>query len=125
MTERKKILIVEDETLIFMFIQMQLKKQGFMVCHNAPDCKKALDVFHNENPDLILMDIRIGNGPDGIETSQIIKKEKSDIPIIFMTGYDEDEVRAKALATNPIAFIIKPIDVEQVTKIIDKHFTQG
>ena len=55
------------------------------------------------------MDIGIAGDKDGIETAEIINKDHN-IPIIFMTGNSDSSTTERALATNPVEILLKPID---------------
>ena len=77
---RKTILLVEDEYLIAMDEAAQLKQAGYAVIH-AYSGKQAIEIVKATPPaiDLILMDITLGHGLDGVETAQIILRDY-DIP---------------------------------------------
>lgn len=67
---KKKILVVEDERLIALEIATRLQRLGFNVCYDAVDAEEAIMQVRNFEPDMILMDIKIGGNIDGIETAK-------------------------------------------------------
>jgi CheY-like chemotaxis protein len=103
------ILIVEDNFIIQMFLEEVLLSTGDHTIKTANNAVKALLVLEDYKPDVILMDISIGPGLDGIEVAEIIK-EKYRIPIVFLTGNSDKSTITRANKTNPIHFIFKPID---------------
>ena len=105
----EKILIIEDDMIIQLFISKVLKNAGFEISGEGRSCKQALELVAKTKPDLILMDIGIVGDKDGIETAELINKDY-DIPILFMTGNSDSTTTERARATNPIDILLKPID---------------
>ena len=102
-----KILIVEDEMIIGANISLQLSKLGYDVIGIISRGEEALNFVRQNQPDIILMDIQLKGGLDGIETTQLILKE-FQIPVIYLTANSNDEYFKRAKATHPFAFISKP-----------------
>ena len=113
-----KILVIEDDMIIQLFIKKVLKNAGFEITGLARDCDKALELLTTTTPDLILMDIGISGNKDGIETAELINKDYN-IPIIFMTGNSDVSTTKRAKKINPIDILIKPISENQLkTKLL-------
>lgn len=113
----KKILVVDDEELIIRSLRKLLEKNGFVV-FVAKNGQDALAMVEEENFDLIVADIRMP-GINGVETVQSIyetlqKKKLKNIPIIFITGYADEEIRQKAKTLKPVAYIYKPFDIPEL-----------
>lgn len=102
-----KILIVEDEMIIGANISLQLSKLGYEVNGIVTRGEEALMHIKQNKPDIVLMDIQLKGGMDGIETAQKMQTEY-DIPIIYLTANTDDDYFNRAKATNPHAFISKP-----------------
>ena len=83
--------------------------------------EKAIEFMSNNLPSLILMDINLLGKLDGIDTAKIITS-KIDIPIIFMTGYDELAVIQRAKKISPVAYFTKPVEMWKLEPIILKIF---
>ena len=125
MIDRKiKILIVEDEAVNAIYLEKSLELGGYFVSEVAEDSRKAVSTFNEDKPDVILMDIKLTGSVDGIETSRIILKRNPGIPIIFMTGFDEEVIRREAMELNPLAFLVKPVRVEHIIELINNHFSK-
>lgn len=121
MANEIKILIVEDEIMIAECLKMQLEDEGYNVCGNFTTGEEAVAFVQETKPDVILMDINLVGEIDGIEAAQLIT-EKSRIPIIFMTGYEEPEIVERAQKVNPVAFLIKPVEIWDLKPILKSIF---
>lgn len=121
MDEKINILLVEDEIIMAMLMKKLAPDYGLTVIAHATTGEKAIIKAKEKNPDLILMDIRLAGEIDGIETASRIKAE-SDIPVIFITGYDDKSVRERAEKIKPLAYIVKPLDMDELREILNKFF---
>ena len=80
---QKKILIVEDETIVAFDLEQRLKKIGYEITDIVTSCATCLESLKVDRPDLILMDINIKGDIDGIETAAKIKEEELFTNIVF------------------------------------------
>jgi PAS domain S-box-containing protein len=112
-----KILVVEDEGLTAMEIQRKLKTWGYDVPSFAFSRKEAVQKAKEIKPDLILMDIMLKGKGDGIDAAKEIKSFR-DIPVIYLTAYDDAKTRERAETTNPDAYLIKPFEEKDLQKTI-------
>lgn len=104
-----KVLIIEDNFIIQMFLESIIMDMGHEVAHTVDNSEDALVFIENNSPNLILLDIGISGERDGIETSQIIY-DKYKIPVVFITGNSDESTLQRARKTNPVHIIHKPID---------------
>ncbi|MCB1179382.1 MAG: response regulator, partial [Leptospiraceae bacterium] len=105
----KEILIVEDEVIAALALKGLLRSSGYRVTDYVASGEDAITSIKEHKPDIILMDITIAGELDGIETYKIIKSEEK-IPVIFLSGYDDDSIRKKAEETNPLGYFLKPYE---------------
>ena len=117
MTKPLRFLVVEDEILIAMGLEMELKKAGFAVCKRVTSGEEAIIAAVQEHPDVILMDIRLAGKIDGFKAAQQIQSVSS-IPIIFMTGYLDKEVIERAQQQHPLGLLIKPIHIQDIQSVV-------
>jgi CheY-like chemotaxis protein len=121
MNEKKKILIVEDEVMISMWLKTQLEDEGFSICGCFASGEEAVEFVEKTKPDVILMDINLVGKITGIEAAEkIIGKTK--IPIIFMSGYEEPEIIERVHETKPVAFLTKPVEIWNLKLIFESIF---
>ena len=111
--EKTKILIVEDETIIALDIKRALEKMDYEVTNMVYDYQGAIKSVKINRPDLILMDVNLGNSKDGIETAKEIKNYH-DIPIIYLTAFSDERTINRAIETNPVRYLIKPFKREEL-----------
>lgn len=121
MNNQKNILIVEDEVVISSYLKMLLEDEGYEVCGSFTTGEEAVEFVHKTKPDLILMDINLVGKMDGIEAAAIIK-ETSEIPIVYMTGFDRSDFEERANKTEPIAFLSKPVEIWDLKPIFESIF---
>ncbi len=113
-----KILLVEDEKFIAMLMEMELEEAGFTVCRQVATGESAVEAAEEENPHAILMDIRLAGELDGVDASMKIRAF-SQVPIIFMTGYQDESTRERAKAVDPLAYLIKPVDIQELIGLLN------
>ena len=113
-----RILLVEDDLLIALSMEMELRDAGYSVPKRVATGEKAVLAAREESPDVILMDIRLAGDIDGVDAALGIR-EFSDVPIIFMTGYQDDGTEERARAVNPLAYLIKPAGLREIRDLLD------
>lgn len=122
MKQPVRILIVEDEVLTAMSMEMELKQAGYDVCKRVVTGEEAITSAEQDHPDLIVMDIRLAGSLDGIEAAQQICS-RSNIPIIFITGYLDKDFKERAKQLHPIGYFIKPVSIHILKTAINSAFT--
>jgi two-component system, NtrC family, sensor kinase len=117
-SELFKIGIVEDSTVISLTLEKLLQQFGYRVVGPCSNADKALNTFHSNKPDLILMDIIINGPVDGISLANEIN-HCLQIPIIYLTGHSDKAKLERAKVTAPLGYIIKPFDPKQLQITLD------
>lgn len=112
-----KILIVEDEFPIALDIETRLKKMGYDIIGIANDYDSALKYLSSNKPDLVLLDINLEKGKNGIDLAGEIN-EKFSIPVVFLTAYSDNQTFNKAIKVNPGGYVIKPFENENLSRTI-------
>ncbi|MCC5813703.1 MAG: response regulator [Leptospira sp.] len=110
--KKLKILVVEDETIIAINICNSLQQFGYQTEY-ANSGESALEIINEQKFDVVLMDIMLGEGMDGIETSKIILS-KINIPIIYLTAFSDQSTLDRAQITEPSGYIIKPFHAREL-----------
>ena len=112
------ILVVEDQRAAAGALKMRLRGLGYDVSAVARDGIEAIEKAAALRPDLILMDIRLGDGIDGIEAARRIRS-KLDIPVVFLSAHVDQKLLDRARATRPAGFINKPFTTKDLLTAID------
>ena len=105
--------IVEDERIVAFNLQQRLTKLGYQVLFTTASGENALQKIEHHGPELVLMDIHIEGGMDGIETAAAIKK-KYKLPVIYLTAYSEEATLARARETHPYGYLLKPFSEREL-----------
>lgn len=113
-----KILIVEDELLIAEDLSAKLSKMNYLVTSTVDNSRDALRMFQANPPDIVIMDIQLKGEMDGIELSQKIK-ETDNVPIIFLSNFDDNDTIDRAKRTTPSAYILKPFRPRELNIAIE------
>ncbi|MCT3046947.1 MULTISPECIES: response regulator YycF [Leuconostoc] len=100
-----KVLVVDDEKPISDIIKFNLTKEGYDVV-TAADGQEALDMYNDENPDLVLLDQMLPE-VDGIEVLRQIRS-KSDVPVIMVTAKDSEIDKVLGLEMGADDYVTKP-----------------
>lgn len=108
-----KIMIVEDERIVAFNIQQRLAKLGYDVPLIASSGEQALRLAEENDPDLILMDIRIEGEMDGIETASRLNLSHPT-PVVYLTAHSEDATLERARATRPYGYLLKPFSEREM-----------
>ncbi len=113
-----KILIVEDEALIAKDIEFSLMQLEYSIIGIAYDSTTALDMIHNRNPDLVLLDIELNSELSGIDIAKILNK-KYKIPFIYLTSYADPCTIDFVKTTLPFGYILKPFSERELYSAIE------
>ena len=117
----KRMLIVEDEYIIAEDLKLILRKFGYPDVSVARSANKAAEIIEHEKIDLALIDIKLEDGMSGLELSEKAQKEYN-IPFIFISAFSEKEIVDRAMKTNPVAYLLKPIQDNELENYIKDVF---
>ena len=118
MSEKSKILIVDDEPNIVMTLEYAFKKQDFQV-FIARDGSEALEILNTEIPNVILLDIMMPK-VDGYKTLEEIKKndQLKDTKVVFLTAKSKVRDMEKGLSLGADKYLTKPFSIRKVVSEI-------
>ncbi len=105
----KKILIVEDESIIAEDIADSLMALGYQVTAIVHSGEEALESAAQERPDLVLMDVNLQGEIDGI-TAGAKMQSRFQIPVIYLTAYADENTLRRVNSTKPFGYIVKPFE---------------
>jgi CheY-like chemotaxis protein len=118
MTEKIRILIVEDESLVAEDLREMLQGFGYEVSGIADTGETAIALVDEQSPNLVLMDINLASAMDGITTGGEIRS-RWGIPIIYVTAFATQTIINRAKKTNPSGYILKPFNERQIQTAIE------
>ncbi len=106
-------LVVEDEMIISMCLENQLKQAGYHVLKVVASGEASITAARSYSPDVILMDINLAGKIDGISAAESILSEMK-VPIIFMTGYPDKIHMDRAQSLHPLGYFTKPVSIKKI-----------
>ena len=113
-----RIIIVEDEYFVAEDIKNILVKYGHEPIGNADNYHDALVLIAEYTPDVVLLDINLGEGKGGIELAAILR-DKYDLPFIFITSYADPATLDQVKALHPLGYLMKPFSEKSVLAAIE------
>ncbi len=121
-------MVVEDEWVIAEDIQKSLKDLGYTVSSAVATGEEAIRRAEEDRPDLVLMDIVLKGEMDGIKAANQINS-RFNIPIVYLTAYDNKDILERAKITGAFGYMIKPFEERELYATIEmalyKHKTEG
>jgi CheY-like chemotaxis protein len=124
-SQAKKILIVEDSFANRDMLTRRLQRSGFTVC-SAADGSTGVAMSVSEQPDVILMDVALGE-MDGWQATRLIKAEArtARIPVIALTAHALESDREKSVEVGCADFDTKPVDLTRLLGKIQRCLTSA
>jgi len=119
-----KILIVEAQKTIAEILAQDLRQVGYQIIGIVESGSQAIQKIAITQVDLVLIDVVLNGGIDGITTSEKIKADYN-IPIIYLTSLSDRATLKRARETKPSGYILKPYDLDDLKATIDSVFPQN
>ncbi|AOX01718.1 DNA-binding response regulator [Moorena producens PAL-8-15-08-1] len=117
------ILVVEDETKLAQFIELELKYEGYQVSV-AYDGLAGLGAARESNPDLVILDWMLP-GISGPEICRRLRSTGNQVPIILLTAKDEVSDRVSGLDAGADDYVVKPFSVEELLARVRAHLRRN
>ena len=123
-TPEKKVLVAEDVADIRDLICHSLRYAGYAVVE-AKDGHEAIEKAETEQPDLILLDVRMPN-MDGYEACAVLKGQATtrDIPVIFLSARGQESEIKRGLALEAEEYILKPFAPDELYRRVGRMLSR-
>ena len=118
MESRRRILVAEDESIIAMDLKDSLLRMGYNVTSVVNNALEVIQKTEEEKPDIILMDILLAGLLDGIEAAKIISYKRK-VPIIYLSGLNDEQIIQRANINPYCMFIRKPYRYLDLNRAIE------
>lgn len=109
MNKSKRVYIVEDVSIIRLMLEQVMSENGFDVVGSSPNAESAWEELLELRADLVLLDIQLIGNKNGIWLGKKLNQELK-IPFIYITANQDHHSSEEILETNPVGFIVKPIN---------------
>jgi len=121
---KPRIVIIEDEFLVAWNLQTILRDMGFDLCEIASDAASGVDCAIKQAAELLLVDVNLGGGPDGIEAVRRVRDYR-EVAAIFITAYTDEANLSRIRQVAPDAPVLsKPVSSEVLFSTIKRLFPQ-
>ncbi|WP_198664752.1 LytR/AlgR family response regulator transcription factor [Lewinella sp. IMCC34191] len=118
-TRGYRILILEDEFIITDTLARQLRRNRHTVVGQAISYEEARTLYHREQPDLALLDIRVAGDKSGIDFAHFLREQSPSIPFVFLTSQVDSGYLERVKATLPAGCLSKPIQLNSLLATIE------
>lgn len=122
MASKGKILVVDDDRLVLAMVTHGLAQAGYEVI-DADNGDDAILLAREHRPDLALLDIRM-EGKTGFDVAQYLR-EAVHTPFVFLSAFSDEQTVAKVQALGALAYLVKPLEVQQIVPAIDAAFARA
>lgn len=112
-----KLLLIDDET----DVQYSFKRifaSPLIELHTASSGEEGLERVRGVKPDLVIMDVRMGAGMNGLETLRKLRQVDGRLPVIMMTAYGTTQTAIEAMKLGAYDYLLKPFDVPKLKEIV-------
>ena len=111
------IMVVEDEAIVGLEIADVMQRFGYSVPIVAMSGEEALRRMTDTEIDVVIMDINLGEGIDGIDTANAIQNALQ-IPVVFLTAYSDDGTIRRATEADSAVYLVKPFDPRELHAVV-------
>ena len=117
MTTKKRLLVVEDELEVVDYIKEYFQIHGIEVL-SAASGEKGLEILTAQQPDVVLLDLKLGSGISGLEFLRRARAAKSPAQIVVVTAVDDQNVSDMARGLGAADYVTKPLVVADLDRVI-------
>ncbi|MFZ5970982.1 MAG: response regulator [Bacteroidota bacterium] len=123
---KKRVLIVEDDPEIRnSFALIVNSSQKFYVANSYGSCEEAIKHLNSDRPDIVLMDIELPGGMNGIQGTKIIKEKHPHAEIVMVTVYEDSELVFEALKSGASGYITKSANYLELLTALEEIIKGG
>ncbi|AMM52100.1 histidine kinase [Rufibacter sp. DG15C] len=122
-TEKKRILIVDDSFYMRTMLKNMLLDAGYDVVGEAPDGKTAIEMAKEKIPDLVTLDVILPDNT-GLDVLKAIKQNNSDIKVIIVSAVGQEVIVNEATEYGALTYIVKPFSEDKVLEALNQAFQE-
>ena len=119
----RKILIVEDEALVALGVSGLMEEMGHRVCGVASSVAEAIALSRAHEPDLVLMDVNLQDGGNGIDAAHQLRAFERPPVVLFVTSYVDRETRRRMEEAEPFGIVQKPFQEAHLQRTVEQALT--
>lgn len=124
MGKKGRIFLLDDDELISDMLSRSLIKDGYET-HQLNTSKHAVETICAWQPHALLLDVDLGEGPNGLDLLQMLQEENIDFPVVMLTADDSAESAIRAMRNGAADYLNKPFNIEEVKIVLAKLLTNA
>ncbi len=118
MTNKLRLMVIDDEPIVGKGLKRLLEKEGYDV-KTFTEGSTAIEELEKKPFDIIITDLKM-EGIDGMKILEIVREKNPDTKVIIITGFGKMETAAKAFKKGAFDFITKPFKINTLRQVIQK-----
>lgn len=118
-----RVVVAEDEAIIRLDLKETLAEIGYVVVADVPNGTAALEAIRSEKPDLAILDIKMGQGPTGLEVAREVGNEHL-CAVLILTAFSQAELIQEAVGAGVMNYLVKPFRRSSLKPAIDIAFAR-
>ncbi len=115
---RIRLLIVDDHPIVRAGIRAVVEARGFEVLAEAGTGEEAVEAARELRPDVVLCDLRLGDGMDGVATTAALRALPGAPAVLILTTFDHDAQIVRAVEAGAAGYLLKEVGVEVISRAI-------
>jgi DNA-binding NtrC family response regulator len=119
MAKKGRIFLLDDDELISSMLARTLEKDGYDT-HQLNSSENAVKQICAWQPHALLLDVDLGEGPNGLDLLEMLQAENIDFPVVMLTADDSAESAIRAMRNGAADYLNKPFNIEEVKIVIAK-----
>ncbi|MCE7481692.1 MULTISPECIES: response regulator [Microbacterium] len=113
-----RVLLIDDHPVVRAGLRSIVESRGFTVVGEASTGEEALAVTSDLRPDVVLCDLRLGAGIDGVETTAALRRMPDAPAVLILTTFDHDAQIIRALEAGAAGYLLKDVDNDTIARAI-------
>lgn len=119
MSNNGRIFLLDDDELISSMLARTLHKEGYET-HVLNSSVDAVKTICSWQPHALLLDVDLGQGPNGLDLLEMLQAEGIDFPVVMLTADDSAESAIRAMRNGAADYLNKPFNIEEVKIVLEK-----
>ena len=119
-----RLLIVEDEPALRLALRGLFGRAGYSV-EQAGTGKAALEAIDGGRYDLVLTDLALGRGPDGLDVLRASRERQPETPVVLMTAMGDERTAVEAMKLGATDYLPKPFDNDEIRLVVERALSHS